>query len=154
MQIPDPAAAQREIDELEAEASTQMPSVLFGETPAGSGQQATPAAAVSEEISASDAATERRSDEGGADQAAAAGEPEAGVTTELTLDGAQITAVIEVLNQYKSGLLSDIAAEELLVAVGMQRASVRKMLPTMAKLPPAPSQGASDNGQVTDREAA
>ncbi|HUS40100.1 MAG TPA: phage portal protein, partial [Pirellulales bacterium] len=62
-----------------------------------------------------------------------AGEVEAGVSTPLTLNGAQILAAIDVLEKLNAGTLSDDAAVELLVAVGLERDDVQSMVSTQVK---------------------
>lgn len=56
------------------------------------------------------------------------GSADAGITTSLTLNGAQITAAVEVLEKLQLKTLAAPAAEELLVAVGLPRESAKMMV--------------------------
>jgi hypothetical protein len=61
-------------------------------------------------------------------------ESQAGVVTPLTLNGAQITSAVDVMQKLKEGILSKVAATELLVAVGIQREQADKIIASMALL--------------------
>lgn len=71
---------------------------------------------------------------------------DAGVTTDLNLNGAQITAAVEVLQAVATGEIADVPAVELLVAVGIERDRATMMVsqqskygvPPTAVNPPAP----------------
>jgi HK97 family phage portal protein len=56
------------------------------------------------------------------------GNADAGVTTEVTLNGAQITAAVEVITQFSNHAISDVSAIELLVAVGINRDNAVQMI--------------------------
>jgi HK97 family phage portal protein len=56
------------------------------------------------------------------------GSADAGITTSLTLNGAQITAAVEVLEKLQLKTLAEDAALELLVAVGLPRESAQLMV--------------------------
>ena len=49
------------------------------------------------------------------------GSTDAGITTDLTLNGAQISAVVDVITQLRQEMIVRDAALELLVAVGIPR---------------------------------
>lgn len=59
---------------------------------------------------------------------ASGGKPQAGTAAAATLNGAQITAALEVVSMLTSGNLTHITAVELLVAVGIDRAQAEKMV--------------------------
>jgi SPP1 gp7 family putative phage head morphogenesis protein len=61
------------------------------------------------------------------------GEANAGVTTDLTLNGAQITAAVDVISKLSLGELVPVAATELLVAVGLPRDRAEIMVTASAK---------------------
>lgn len=76
----------------------------------------------------------------GGTQPGAASAPNAGVQTELTLNGAQITAALEVLLQISAGQLADAAGIELLVSVGIPRERASAIVRAqIAVEPPAPA---------------
>ncbi|MCK5216585.1 MAG: hypothetical protein KAJ93_02290 [Methanosarcinales archaeon] len=59
---------------------------------------------------------------------------EAGVQAETTLNGAQITAAIEVMNSVTLGSIGELAALELLVAVGIPREKSEDIISEASKL--------------------
>lgn len=59
---------------------------------------------------------------------------EAGVQAETTLNGAQITAAIEVMNSVTLGSIGELAALELLVAVGIPRDKADDIISEASKL--------------------
>lgn len=61
-------------------------------------------------------------------------ESQAGVVTPLTLNSAQITSAVDVMQKLKEGILSKVAATELLVAIGIQREQADKIIASMALL--------------------
>jgi HK97 family phage portal protein len=81
---------------------------------------------------------------------------DAGVTTELTLNGAQIQSALEVLLQLAKGALAEEAAIALLVAVGIPRDEAEKMVsaqvtevdPEAVKPEPAPAPPANAGGDA------
>ena len=63
------------------------------------------------------------------------GDVEAGVITDQTLNGAQITASLDVLAKMHAGEIAPDAATELLVAVGLPREAVIPMISSQGSLP-------------------
>lgn len=63
----------------------------------------------------------------------------AGLQTELTLNGAQVTSALELLGQVRLGSIASTAALELLVGVGIPRDRASAMLTAQEKLPALPS---------------
>ena len=66
---------------------------------------------------------------------------DAGVSTDLTLNGAQILAAIDVLEKLKTNIIVAVAATELLVAIGIPRETVMQMVTAQvrdADEPPPP----------------
>lgn len=59
---------------------------------------------------------------------------DAGIADVVTLNGAQITAAVEVIMQLSSGQLSDVSAVELLVATGIDRNQAVKMVAAEKKM--------------------
>lgn len=66
--------------------------------------------------------------------------PDAGVSTALTLNGAQITAALDVINQLRKGEISTLVAVELLVAVGVPRDRAETMAASIEVVPLSPGQ--------------
>ena len=77
-------------------------------------------------------------------------EQEAGVQTDLTLNGAQIASSVEVLEKLQQNTLAPEAAIELLVAVGMPRDQVETMVESqLSKAAPVPVEvGNESDGQI------
>lgn len=71
---------------------------------------------------------------------AGAGEPpagaDAGIPDVKTLNGAQITAALEIINQMKLGSISEVAAVELMVAVGITRETAQTIIDDPGKVVP------------------
>ena len=61
---------------------------------------------------------------------------DAGLQTDLTLNGAQVTAAIDLLGRVALGGIASEAALELLVGIGVERTLAQKMLSAQAKIPP------------------
>ncbi|HEX8834983.1 MAG TPA: hypothetical protein VF719_12320, partial [Abditibacteriaceae bacterium] len=62
-------------------------------------------------------------------KAPAPGSPaDAGISAEKTLNGAQISAALEVMDKVKAGLLSSFSAVELLVSIGVDRVKAEEMV--------------------------
>jgi HK97 family phage portal protein len=81
------------------------------------------------------------------------GEAEAGVVTDQTLNGAQITAALEVITKLAEGEIGATAATELLVAVGIQRAAAEEMVKETADAPPKPKPAPSPTPPEDDDAA-
>jgi hypothetical protein len=101
MQIPDRDAAAQEIQRIRDQQAASQPSVFMTEP------------------AATDSATGDANEKGTAD---------AGVTATNTLNGAQITAAIGVIGQLQTGAIGNTTAVELLVAVGIERATAQAMV--------------------------
>jgi lambda family phage portal protein len=80
---------------------------------------------------------------------AADGTPEAGVVTDQTLNGAQITAAVDVMNRTRIGELVESVAIELLVSLGFPREKAQAMVKAelAAPKPPPASPPASSSPQ-------
>lgn len=72
-------------------------------------------------------------------QVDASGKVAAGTAAAVTLNGAQITAALEVVSMLSAGSLSHITAVELLVAVGIERTQAEKMVTAEEKRPRVPA---------------
>ena len=75
----------------------------------------------------------------GANPTAKDGTVEAGVSTDQTLNGAQIAAAIDVLDKLARKALVDFAAVELLVAVGISRDKAEQIVTKTKAAPPPPA---------------
>lgn len=69
--------------------------------------------------------------------------PEAGVQTELTLNGAQIESALLVIQELQAGKITAVQATELLVAVGIPRDRVRQMVAVESPTPETKSPNSS-----------
>lgn len=64
--------------------------------------------------------------------------PDAGIKTELTLNGAQLKEAVNILLQVKNGEIDPVAAIELLVGAGLTHEAAEKMVAATKVDPPAP----------------
>jgi hypothetical protein len=114
LQYLDPQSKEEEKSRLATEHARTTPSVLFGEPgEAGETDEVDPLA---------DEPTRLE---------------EAGIDAGQTLNGAQITAVLSVLDQLRKGQVEPATAVELLVAVGLDRDRAQQIVTAEASKPPA-----------------
>jgi hypothetical protein len=75
---------------------------------------------------------------------------EAGLQTELTLNGAQVTAAVELLTQMAAGNIAPEAALELLIGIGIPRDRAQAMIAAQSKVEPPPEPEPQTQAQPAD----
>jgi HK97 family phage portal protein len=78
---------------------------------------------------------------------------DAGVGTDLTLNGAQITAAVSVIERLRESVIDRVSATELLVAVGIPRDRAEAMVAAIAAMPAlSPGVDDEDNSDQSEDE--